>query len=134
MIFHVNPFGFCNKSRVGRIGLVSTEFGFHVIKVTDKQDVVLTADVTKEIIPSEETSNEVFQKTTRFEMESLNGESLDSVAKNYDYDVKYVQKVNLLDENLPDLPRQRNLVQWLFNEETMLGENPHPLSPSIMRF
>tara|TARA_A100001011_G_scaffold41540_1_gene39147 strand:- start:22089 stop:24293 length:2205 start_codon:yes stop_codon:yes gene_type:complete len=115
-------FEFCNKSRVGRIGLVSTEFGFHVIKVTDKQDVVLTADVTKEIIPSEETSNEVFQKTTRFEMESLNGESLDSVAKNYDYDVKYVQKVNLLDENLPDLPRQRNLVQWLFNEETKLGD------------
>lgn len=117
-----NFFNFCNRSRVGRIGVVETEFGFHVIKVTDKEDVVLTADVAKEIIPSEETSNEVFQKTTQFEMESVKNKQLDSVAKQYDYDVKFVQKVNLLDENLPNLNRQRNLVQWLFNNDTQVGD------------
>ena len=115
-------FDFCNRSRVGRIGLVETEFGFHIIKVTDKEDVVLIADVSKEIIPSEETSNDVFQKTTQFEMESIKTKQLDTVAKKYDYDVKIVQKVNLLDENLPELPSQRNLVQWLFNDETELGD------------
>lgn len=115
-------FDFCDRSRVGKIGLVETEFGFHVIKVTDKEDVVLTADVAKEIVPSEETSNGVFQKTTQFEMESIKTEQMDTVANNYDYNVKFVQKVNLLDENLPDLPRQRNLVQWLFNDETEVGD------------
>ncbi len=115
-------FDFCDRSRVGKIGLVETDFGFHIIKVTDKEDVVLTADVVKEIIPSEETSNGVFQKTTKFEMENIKTEQLDTVAKNYDYEVKFVQKVNLLDENLPSLPRQRNLVQWLFNDEIGVGD------------
>ena len=115
-------FDFCNRSKIGKIGLVETEFGFHIIKVTDKQDVVLTADVTKEIVPSEKTSNGVFQKTTQFEMESIKTEQLDTIAKNYNYDVKFVQKVNLLDENLPGLPRQRNLVQWLFNDEIGIGD------------
>jgi peptidyl-prolyl cis-trans isomerase D len=55
-------------------------------------------------------------------MESIKTEQMDTVANNYDYDVKFVQKVNLLDENLPDLPRQRNLVQWLFNDETEVGD------------
>jgi peptidyl-prolyl cis-trans isomerase D len=115
-------FDFCNRSKIGKIGLVETEFGFHIIKVTDKQDVVLTADVTKEIVPSEKTSNGVFQKTTQFEMESIRAEQLDTIAKNYNYDVKFVQKVNLLDENLPGLPRQRNLVQWLFDDEIEIGD------------
>jgi peptidyl-prolyl cis-trans isomerase D len=55
-------------------------------------------------------------------MESIKTAHLDTIAKNYNYDVKFVQKVNLLDENLPGLPRQRNLVQWLFNDEIGIGD------------
>ena len=73
-------FNFCNRSRVGRIGLVETEFGFHVIKVTDKEDIVLTADVAKEIIPSEETGNLITE---------LKYNSFNAFGNNYEIEAEY---------------------------------------------
>ena len=115
-------FDFCNKSRVGRIGIVETEFGFHIIKVTNKEDVVLIADVVKQIVPSEETSNAVFQKTTQFEMESINLKDFPATSQKYGYEIKEVDQVNILDENLPSMQRQRNVVQWLFSDETKIKD------------
>ncbi len=115
-------FEFCNGSRVGRIGIVETEFGFHIIKVTDKEDIVLIADVVKQIVPSGETSNEIFQKTTQFEMESINRKDFRATAQKYGYEIKEVDQVNILDENLPSIQRQRNLVQWLFNDGTRIND------------
>lgn len=115
-------FDFCNKSRVGRIGIVETEFGFHIIKVTKKEDVVLIADVVKQIVPSEETSNAVFQKTTQFEMESINLKDFPATSQKYGYEIKEVDQVNILDENLPSMQRQRNVVQWLFSDETKIKD------------
>jgi peptidyl-prolyl cis-trans isomerase D len=115
-------FDFCNKSRVGRIGIVETEFGFHIIRVTDKEDVVLIADIVKQIVPSEETSNDIFQKTTQFEMESIDLKDLPATAKKYGYEIKEVDQVNILDENLPSMQRQRNLVQWLFSDGTEIKD------------
>jgi peptidyl-prolyl cis-trans isomerase D len=115
-------FDFCNKSRVGRIGIVETEFGFHIIKVTNKEDVVLIADVVKQIVPSEETSNALFQKTTQFEMESINLKDFLATSQKYGYEIKEVDQVNILDENLPSMQRQRNVVQWLFSDETKIKD------------
>ena len=115
-------FDFCNKSRIGRIGIVETEFGFHIIKVTNKEDVVLIADVVKQIVPSEETSNAVFQKTTQFEMESINLKDFPATSQKYGYEIKEVDQVNILDENLPSMQRPRNVVQWLFSDETKIKD------------
>ena len=114
-------FEFANKSRVGAVGLVETAFGFHVIKVTDKQDLVLLASVSREIIPSEETSNRVFKDATQFEMDAGNGE-FNAVADASNFNVRTVNQVAQLDENLPGLPEQRNIVQWAFNEDTKVGD------------
>ena len=117
-------YDFAYKNRIGRIGLVETEFGFHIVKIKDKQDVVLTADIIQPIIPSELTSNNVFKKATTFEMETIKAEKNDfeKIADSQKLLLKKIDFVNLLDDNLPGLPNQRQIVQWLFNSSTEVGD------------
>ncbi|MBN09707.1 MAG: peptidylprolyl isomerase [Flavobacteriaceae bacterium] len=117
-------FNFVNKNRIGKVGLVETEFGFHIIKITDKEDIVLTANIIQPIIPSENTANSVFKTATTFEMEAIqsNPEKFKSIAEDKKNEVQEVMYVNALDENLPGLFEQRPIVQWAFDDETELGD------------
>ena len=87
----------------------------------DKEDLVLLASLTKKIVPSETTSNEVFKNATQFEMNSLNGD-FQSAALEKDYNVRFISNINRLDENLPGLPSQRRIVQWVFDDSRIVGE------------
>ena len=114
-------FSFAKKNRIGKIGVVETSFGFHIIKIVDKQDLVLLANLTKKIVPSEKTSNEVFKNATKFEMNSLNND-FKSAAQESGYNVRTVKNINKLDENLPGLPSQRRIIQWVFDDNREVGE------------
>jgi len=115
-----NDFIFSNP--IGKIGLVETDFGFHIIKVDDKEDVVQLATLSREVLASEETINTLFTNATKFEMETIANENeFSSIAKTNEYLVRPVNSIKELDENLPGLGLQRTLVQWAFNEDTNVG-------------
>ena len=114
-------FDFVNNNRVGRVGLVETEFGFHVIKVMDKDDLALIADIVAEAVPSDKTSNEVFRKATQFEIDCNNTNFIELAEKN-NYEVRPVKQIGVLEENLPGLPNQRSIVRWSFEDDTKVGD------------
>ncbi len=121
MVPEFNDFAFNNN--VGTIGLVETDFGFHVIKVDDKEDVVQIATISREIVASEQTINTLFTEATKFEMETTDDESaFSAIAKKEEFIVRPVNKIKALDENLPGLTNQRNIVQWAFNGDTEVGD------------
>lgn len=115
---------FCFQNRIGTIGLVETPFGFHVIKIEDKQDVIQVATLSREIIPSEETLNTLFTTATTFEMEAVAAEpeAFSDIAKAKGYTVRPVNQLKAMDATLPGLGTQRNIVQWAFNEDTEVGD------------
>lgn len=116
-----NDFIFSNP--VGKIGLVETNFGFHIIRVDDKEDVVQLATLSREVSASEETINTLFTNATKFEMETIeNKEDFSGIASTNKYTVMPVNKIKELDENLPGLGAQRNIVQWAFNGDTKLAD------------
>ena len=120
MVAPFNDFTFSNP--VGAIGLVETDFGFHIVKIDDKQDIVRIATLAREIEPSEETINTLFTEATKFEMETISDKDFAVAAKESNFVVRPVNKIKEMDENLPGLSAQRAIVQWAFNDDTKLGE------------
>jgi len=116
-----NDFAFNNP--VGFVGLVETEFGYHIVKVDEKRDIVQIANLSRDIEPSEETINTLFTDATKFEMASTSSEKpFTELAKEYEYVMRPVNKIKELDENLPGLSTQRAVVQWAFNDDTEVGD------------
>lgn len=114
-------FTFVNTNPIGRVGLVETEFGFHIIKVTDKDDLALIADVVAAAVPSDKTANEIFRKATQFEMDSNELDFME-VAEQNGYEVRPVKQITALEENLPGLFQQRTIVKWAFEDDTAVGD------------
>ena len=119
----VKPFNdFVFSNRVGRIGLVETDFGYHVIKIVAKEDVVLVGTLALKNIPSERTSDSIFNIASKFEIELSNIGDFNQTAESFDFEVKSLNNIGLLDHDLPNMENQRRLVQWLFNEETEVND------------
>ncbi len=118
----VKPFNdFVFNNPVGKLGLVESEFGFHVINVTDKQDAVLLATVGQRIDPSEKTTNEVYTKATKFEMDA-NGKDFAAIAKAANLTVNPAIKAKPMDESFGSVGNQRQIVKWAYNNDTNVGD------------
>ena len=119
MVKPFNDFVFSKKE--GTIGVVETDFGFHVINIVAKEDLVLLASIAIKNIPSENTSDKTFNLATKFEINLSKNKNLNELAKENNYEIRPVSNIKILDENLPGLSNQRRLVQWLFSEEVELN-------------
>lgn len=119
------PFNdYCFENPAGSIGLVETEFGFHVIKVEEKQDLYQVAVMVREIIPSDDTENAVYNEALTFEKKVREAEADEfaNIAKEDSYVLRPVNKMKAMDENLPGLGNRRDIVRWAFNKETEAGD------------
>lgn len=108
----------------GYKGIVETRFGYHVIdvkNVSSESMMYKFADLIINIKPSEETLNDVYRNAGNFVLNAKEGE-FKKVADEKGYDVKPVLGIKVLDENIPGLGAQRQIVNWAFKNETSPGD------------
>lgn len=116
-----NDFAFGNN--VGHVGMVETEFGYHIVKVDDKQDLVRIATLARNIEASEATINSLFTQATQFESDAKDTDkTFLELSKEKKYVARPVNKIKAMDENLPGLAAQRAIVQWAFNDDSNVGD------------
>ena len=117
-----NDFIFDNKT--GTLGVVETEFGFHVVEVQEqknKQKAMKFATISKEIEASEKTLNEVFANASRFEVAAQKGD-FSQIAKTQELALKPVNKIGALDATIPGVGNNRSIVNWAFGEDVSVGD------------
>lgn len=108
----------------GYIGLVETQFGFHIIKVEElsaESTMYKFADLVLEIKPSDATLSDVYRDVGNFQLDAQD-KDFTELAKENNYEVKPVLGIKALEENIPGLGAQRQIVNWAFNEETYEGD------------
>ena len=118
MVKPFNDFAFNNP--VNQIGLVETEFGYHIIKVTEKQDAVRLATIAQKVQPSETTNDKIYAQATKFEMDAAN-QDFEKLAKSMKLNVTPSIRVKAIDESFGSVSNQRQIVKWAFASDTKIG-------------
>lgn len=117
----VKPFNdFVFNNPVGKIGLVETQFGYHIINVTDKQDAVKLATIAQKIQPSEATNDKTYTQATKFEMDAAN-KDFDALVKQMKLTSNKAVRVKAIDESFGAISNQRQIVKWAFEGDTKIG-------------
>lgn len=122
MVSEVDNFVLNNNE--GDIEVVETDFGYHVVEIkeqSEKQKAVKIATIGRELEASETSRNNLFNKTTKFEIAAKDGD-FNEIAKEGNYKVRTVKEMKALDENIPGVGAQRRIVQWAFEDAAKTGD------------
>lgn len=115
---------FIFNNPAGTVDIVETKFGYHIIRVDEKRAVdtaVKVGTIVRNINPSEQTEDRIFREAASFELAVSEGD-FSQIAQDSNYTVRPVNKIKALDENIPGVGNQRQIVQWAFNDDTEVGD------------
>ncbi|MFD1293474.1 peptidylprolyl isomerase [Lutibacter holmesii] len=117
---------FIYKNKTGSIKVVETAFGFHIIKIeeqTASKKAVKLATFARLIEASEETENNIFEQAETLAATIAEGNTIEEVAAEKGFNLKSALNLKALDEEVPGLTNQRQIVTWAFNSERNVGDS-----------
>jgi peptidyl-prolyl cis-trans isomerase D len=105
--------------------IVETDFGFHVVKVTEAKTNTRykLAAINRTIAPSQSTMDEILRKADAFAAENQSKEEFEASLKK-DKNLLMLRADKILESSgsFNNLQNAREIVRWAFDDDTNIGE------------
>ncbi len=103
---------------------IESDFGFHVVHVTGKSPAtkkVQVAKLTRDIVPSSRTYQNVYARASEFASLLRQKKDFRAVAREKEMAPRVAEQVRAMDIALPGLDNPRPIIQWAFSEDVKEG-------------
>ena len=115
----------CFTGKTGDISIVESQFGVHIVKIDDQSEYskkVKLATVGKEIRFSDRTSNYYFSKSSNFSANNNTSKKFDAAIIEDQLTKRVADKLNELDNKIPGIENARDIIRWVYNKKTKVGD------------
>lgn len=112
----------------GDILLVKTEFGTHVIKVTENKSnrKVKVAVLEKAVVAGAETEKLAYDKVRNFAGMATNADEFDAAAKKLNLTKHVAENVGPNQHDITGLDNPKDLIRWAYDADTKVGSISDP--------
>jgi len=119
------PFeNFCFFKKNGSMGVVPTQFGWHVIQVTNQKgsnDVYKIGQIIREILPSEATIQDLYNQASGYAAEAQTAEDYRVLASEKGFFLRPARNLGRFEEVVSGLGAARRVVRWAWDEDREEG-------------
>lgn len=125
---YAKPFGDWVKGNAkGAVGIVETDFGYHIIMNENKMPVYKIANLAKDIKASKETENKVYTEANTF-IQSIQGKSFNeftNAAKKKGFDFQNPKSLKRFQGEITGLgtDKDEEVLAWAFNKDRNKGDS-----------
>jgi peptidyl-prolyl cis-trans isomerase D len=113
------------NTKTGHFTIAETPFGYHVIKVTGKTKPVKkvrVAIIKQEIVPSNETYQNIFAKASKLATENKTADAFYKAILKEHLHKRTMPRIHEMSNYITGLNNPRQVVKWAFNEDTEIGD------------
>ena len=119
------PFeNFCFFRKNGSMGVVPTQFGWHVIQVTDQKganNVYKIGQIIREILPSDETIQTLYNQASGYAAEAQTAEDYRALATEKGFFLRPARNLGRFEEVVSGLGTARRVVRWAWDDDREEG-------------
>ena len=119
------PFeNFCFFRKNGSMGVVPTQFGWHVIQVTDQKGanvVYKIGQIIREILPSDETIQTLYNQASVYAAEAQTAEDYRALATEKGFFLRPARNLGRFEEVVSGLGTARRVVRWAWDDDREEG-------------